>query len=156
MSTDPQDRILELLHERITVTPYDGRWPTMYAEEEAFLRNALPKDLVIRGGMNISAEEIEGLLLACPGVREVAVVGVPDALMGEKVCACVTPHDGHTLALEDIVQYLRAERHVAAYKLPEFLLSMPSLPRNPVGKILKTELRAQARARYAPSQGDAA
>ena len=114
------------------------------------------KDLVIRGGMNISAEEIEGLLLACPGVREVAVVGVPDALMGEKVCACVTPHDGHTLALEDIVQYLRAERHVAAYKLPEFLLSMPSLPRNPVGKILKTELRAQARARYAPSQGDAA
>ena len=52
------------------------------------------KDLVIRGGMNISAEEIEGLLLACPGVREVAVVGVPDAVLGEKVCACVVAARG--------------------------------------------------------------
>lgn len=114
------------------------------------------KDLVIRGGMNISAEEIEGLLLACPGVREVAVVGVPDAMMGEKVCVCVVPHDGHTLALDDIVQYLRNEKHVAAYKLPEYMLSMLSLPRNPVGKILKTELRALANARHVPTKGDTA
>ena len=114
------------------------------------------KDLVIRGGMNISAEELEGLLLACPGIREVAIVGVPDAVMGEKVCVCVAPHDGHALALGDIVQYLRNEKHVAAYKLPEYLLSMPSLPRNPVGKILKTELRVQAKACHAPLQGDAA
>jgi acyl-CoA synthetase (AMP-forming)/AMP-acid ligase II len=113
------------------------------------------KDLVIRGGMNISAEEIEGLLQACPGVREVAVVGVPDAVMGEKVCVCVAPQDGHTLALHDIVQYLRAEKHVAAFKLPEYLLSMPMLPRNPVGKILKTELRAQAKARHAAPERDA-
>jgi acyl-CoA synthetase (AMP-forming)/AMP-acid ligase II len=114
------------------------------------------KDLVIRGGMNISAEEIEGLLLECPGVREVAIVGVPDSVMGEKVCACVAAQDGHVLALNDIVLYLRNEKHVAAYKLPEYLLSMPGLPRNPVGKILKTELRAQAKARHAPSEGDAA
>ncbi len=114
------------------------------------------KDLVIRGGMNISAEEIEGLLLACPGVREVAVVGVPDSVMGEKVCVCVAPHDSHTLALDDIVQYLRNEKHVAAYKLPEYLLSMPMLPRNPVGKVLKTQLRAQAKARHAPSEGNVA
>jgi len=114
------------------------------------------KDLVIRGGMNISAEEIEGLLLACPGVREVAIVGVPDTVMGEKVCVCVAPHDGHALVLGDIVQYLRLEKHVAAYKLPEYLLSMPMLPRNPVGKILKTELRVLAKARHAPLEGDAA
>lgn len=114
------------------------------------------KDLVIRGGMNISAEEIEGLLLACPDVREVAVVGVPDPIMGEKLCVCVTPQDGHTLTLDGIVQYLRDEKHVAAYKLPEYLLSMPMLPRNPVGKVLKTELRAQARARYATAEGDVA
>jgi len=112
------------------------------------------KDLVIRGGMNISAEEIEGLLLACPGVREVAVVGVPDPLMGEKVCVCVAPRDGHTLVLGDIVKYLRDEKHVAAYKLPEYLLCVPMLPRNPVGKILKTELRTQARARHAAIEGD--
>ncbi len=48
MSRDTQERILELLHERIMVTPYDERWPAMYAEEEAFLESALPADLVIR------------------------------------------------------------------------------------------------------------
>jgi acyl-CoA synthetase (AMP-forming)/AMP-acid ligase II len=47
------------------------------------------KDLVMRGGMNISSEEIEGLLAACPGVQEVAVVGVPDQILGERLCACV-------------------------------------------------------------------
>jgi acyl-CoA synthetase (AMP-forming)/AMP-acid ligase II len=103
------------------------------------------KDLVIRGGMNISAEEIEGLLLSCPGVREVAVVGVPDAVLGEKVCVCVVGREGQSPALADLVQYLRTERHVAAYKLPEYLLPLAEMPRNPVGKILKTELRAQAR-----------
>jgi acyl-CoA synthetase (AMP-forming)/AMP-acid ligase II len=108
------------------------------------------KDLVIRGGMNISAEEIENLLQACPGVREVAVVGVPDTVLGEKVCACVVAHEGRTVVLADIVAWLRNEKHVAAYKLPEYLLPLPSLPRNPVGKVLKTELRAQAKALAAP------
>jgi acyl-CoA synthetase (AMP-forming)/AMP-acid ligase II len=103
------------------------------------------KDLVIRGGMNISAEEIEGLLLSCPGVREVAVVGVPDAVLGERVCVCVVGREGQPPALVDLVRYLRTERHVAAYKLPEYLLPLAEMPRNPVGKILKTELRAQAR-----------
>lgn len=114
------------------------------------------KDLVIRGGMNISAEELEGLLMACPGVREVAIVGVPDPILGEKVCVCVAPHDGHLPALEGIVQYLRDEKQVAAFKLPEYLLSLPALPRNPVGKVLKTELRVLAKARYAAAGGDTA
>ena len=104
------------------------------------------KDLVIRGGMNISSEEIEGLLSACPGVREVAVVGVPDPVMGEKLCACVAALDGHSVQLQDLVDYLRNEQHIAAFKLPEYLLQVPVLPRNPVGKILKRELRQQARA----------
>jgi len=104
------------------------------------------KDLVIRGGMNISAEEIEGLLQACPGVREVAVVGVPDDILGEKVCACIVVQERHRIVLGDIVAYLRTEKHVAAYKLPEYLMPLAAMPRNPVGKILKTELRAQAKA----------
>ena len=104
------------------------------------------KDLVIRGGMNISSEEIEGLLSACPGVREVAVVGVPDAVMGEKLCACVVAAEGHVLRLQDLTDYLRHEQHIAAFKLPVFLLPLAALPRNPVGKILKRELRLQARA----------
>jgi len=111
------------------------------------------KDLVIRGGMNISAEEIEGLLAGHPAITEVAVVGVPDLMLGEKVCACVVPKDGHAPTVEDLARYLRNEKHVAVYKLPEFLLSVPVLPRNPVGKVLKAQLRGQAKALFAPSDG---
>ena len=104
------------------------------------------KDLVIRGGVNISSEEIENLLMACPGVREAAVVGVPDDVLGEKVCACVVAADGASVTLDSIKTCLRDEKRIAIYKLPEYLLLLASLPRNPVGKILKRELREQARA----------
>jgi acyl-CoA synthetase (AMP-forming)/AMP-acid ligase II len=103
------------------------------------------KDLVMRGGMNISSEEIEGLLAACPGVQEVAVVGVPDRILGEKLCACVVSAPGQTVSLGDLVEFLRSQQRVAAYKLPEYVLQIDALPRNPVGKILKRELREQAR-----------
>ncbi len=104
------------------------------------------KDLVIRGGVNISSEEIENLLMACPGVREAAVVGVPDAALGEKVCACIVPAEGEAPVLAAITAFLREHRKVAVYKLPEYLLALDALPRNPVGKILKRELREQAKA----------
>ena len=104
------------------------------------------KDVVIRGGVNISSEEIENLLMACPGVREAAVVGVPDDVLGEKVCACVVAADGASVTLHDIKTFLRDEKRIAAYKLPEYLLPLTTLPRNPVGKILKRELREQAKA----------
>ena len=104
------------------------------------------KDLVIRGGMNISSEEIEGLLAACPGVREVAVVGVPDAILGEKLCACVVAAEGQPVSLQDLTVFLRDQQRIAVYKLPEYILHLPLLPRNPIGKILKRALREQAKA----------
>jgi acyl-CoA synthetase (AMP-forming)/AMP-acid ligase II len=104
------------------------------------------KDLVIRGGMNISSEEIENLLMACPGVREAAVVGVPDDVLGEKVCACIVVAEGASVTLDSIKGFLRDDKRIATYKLPEYLLQLVTLPRNPVGKILKRELREQARA----------
>ncbi len=107
------------------------------------------KDLVIRGGMNISSEEIEGLLAACPGVREVAVVGVPDAILGEKLCACVASLEGYHVNLGTLTAYLRDVQCIATYKLPEYFLHVDSLPRNPVGKILKRDLRAQMQTRFA-------
>jgi acyl-CoA synthetase (AMP-forming)/AMP-acid ligase II len=105
------------------------------------------KDLVIRGGFNISSEEIEGLLAACPGVREVAVVGVPDRILGEKLCACVVSMPGRVVSLQEVIEFLRDHQRIATYKLPEYLLPVvDALPRNPVGKILKRVLREQAKA----------
>ena len=99
------------------------------------------KDIIVRGGFNISSEELEALLLAHPKVREVAIVGYPDDNLGERVCAVVVPQAGATLALPELVAFLRTEKKVASYKLPEKLLLLDALPRNPVGKVLKRDLR---------------
>jgi len=101
------------------------------------------KDLVIRGGMNISPDEIESLLQAHPKVREVSVIGWPDARLGELVCVCVAPKAGETVTLAELVAYLRDDRRVASFKLPERMLLVDQLPRNPVGKVLKRTLREQ-------------
>lgn len=100
------------------------------------------KDIVIRGGMNISAEEVENLILGHPHVREAAVIGAPDPVMGERLCAVIVPQAGASLSLEELVAYLRDEGQVAAFKLPEQLLVLDAMPRNPMGKVLKRNLRA--------------
>lgn len=104
------------------------------------------KDIIIRGGMNISPDEVESLLQGHPKVREVAAVGWPDDVMGERVCACIAPRPGETVTLDEIVAWLRDEKHVAAFKLPERLLVLDELPRNPVGKIVKRDLRDRVEA----------
>ena len=109
------------------------------------------KDIVIRGGMNISSEEVEGLLIAHPKVREAAVIGYPDPVLGERVCAVVVPQPGQGVTLEELVGFMRGVEEVAAYKWPERLMVVDALPRNPLGKVLKRELRAQLAA-----QGEAA
>ncbi len=103
------------------------------------------KDLVIRGGVNISSEEIENLLAACPGVQEAAVVGVPDDTLGERLCACIVCKEGAVVTLQHIQDFLRNEKRIAVYKLPEYVLALNALPRNPVGKILKRDLRQLAK-----------
>lgn len=99
------------------------------------------KDIVIRGGMNISSEEVEGLLLAHPKVREAAIIGYPDPVLGERVCAIVAPQPGERVDLEELVAFLRNDEGVAAFKWPEKLIVVEQLPRNPLGKVLKRELR---------------
>jgi acyl-CoA synthetase len=99
------------------------------------------KDLVIRGGMNIAPAELEGLIADHPAVVDVAVVGDPDELLGERVAAVVTLTPGAELTLDELVTFLQGKR-IASYKLPERLDVRGELPRNPVGKILKRELRA--------------
>lgn len=99
------------------------------------------KDIIIRGGFNISAAEIENLALGHAGILDAAAISVPDDTMGEKVCLCIVPRDVNAPpTLSDIVQWMK-EQGVASYKLPEHLRLVKEIPRNPVGKILKTELR---------------
>ncbi|MCD9153869.1 class I adenylate-forming enzyme family protein [Aeromicrobium duanguangcaii] len=101
------------------------------------------KDLVIRGGMNIAPAEMEALIGEHPAVADVAVVGDPDEQMGERVAAVVTLNPGASLTLEELIEFLR-ESKIASYKLPERLEIRDELPRNPVGKVLKRELRRTA------------
>lgn len=98
------------------------------------------KDMIVRGGMNISPAELETLLAGHEDVEEVAVVGVPDPALGERTRAVVVPRAGAEVTLSSLVDFLR-ERHIASYKLPESLLVVDELPRNPVGKVLKRSLR---------------
>ncbi len=101
------------------------------------------KDMIIRGGMNISPAEVEGLLADHQAVAEVAVVGVPDDVLGERACAFVVPREGASVTLSQLVEHLRAKR-VASYKLPERVVVVDALPRNPLGKVLKRVLREGA------------
>lgn len=98
------------------------------------------KDLIIRGGMNISPEEIETLVVAHPKVAEVAALGYPDERLGERICIVVVPKPGEEVTLDEINDFLKSE-DIAKYKYPEILRTIESLPRNPVGKILKRDLR---------------
>ncbi|MEV0247667.1 class I adenylate-forming enzyme family protein [Nocardia sp. NPDC050712] len=98
------------------------------------------KEIIIRGGMNIAPAEIEGLLLDHPVIAEVAVVGYPDPVLGEKCCAIVVPKPGASITLGELTDHLRA-RDIASFKLPERLELAAVLPRNPVGKILRRQLR---------------
>jgi len=100
------------------------------------------KEIVIRGGMNITPREIEELLLAFPEVDRAAVVGLPDDRLGERVCACVVLAAGSTLGFEDMVARLRAEG-LATYKLPERLEILDALPMTASGKTQKFEIVAR-------------
>jgi non-ribosomal peptide synthetase component E (peptide arylation enzyme) len=98
------------------------------------------KDIINRGGLKVSAAEIEGLLLRHSDVRAVAVVGVPDSQVGEKSCAFVVPAEGCTPTLSELVSMLK-EIGIAAYKLPEYLILVAELPMTPTGKVQKFKLR---------------
>ena len=100
------------------------------------------KEIIIRGGMNIAPAEIEGILIDHPAVADVAVVGYDDEILGEKCCAVVVPAEGGDVALDDLVEYLRA-KEVASFKLPERLVTVENLPRNPVGKLQRREIRGE-------------
>jgi acyl-CoA synthetase (AMP-forming)/AMP-acid ligase II len=100
------------------------------------------KDIINRGGMKISPTEIDTLIEAHPAITEAAVCAYPDAELGERVCACVVIADEESPpSLQVLCDYL-LDRGLAKFKLPERIHYLSALPRNPMGKVVRTALQA--------------
>jgi len=100
------------------------------------------KDMICRGGENVYCVEVENALAAYPAVFEVAVIGVPDSMMGEKVGAVIVPRPGQDIDLDDLLAFAR--EHLADFKVPQYIVMRTEpMPRNPGGKMLKPVLRRE-------------
>jgi long-chain acyl-CoA synthetase len=101
------------------------------------------KDLIIRGGFNIYPRDVEEALYAFPKAAEAAVIGMPDALMGEEVIAFVVLRPGQSATAGEVIAFCQSR--LAKYKCPKEVRFVDALPKSPVGKILRKELRGQLR-----------
>ena len=97
------------------------------------------KDLINRAGEKISAEEVENLIISHPAVHNVACIAIPDAVLGERMCACIIPAAGASLTLDEVCAHL-LQKGVARFKLPERLELMAEFPTTRVGKVSKRDL----------------
>ena len=136
-----------------------------FVDEQGYLHlSGRKKDMINRGGTKIFPKEIEDLLHEHPAILRAAVIGMPDARLGERVCACVELKPGATLTLDEVKVFLEGKR-VMKHNVPERLEVMAALPQTPTGKVQKEPLvRAvadklaaeSARAGAAPAQGGSA
>ncbi|ROS32063.1 AMP-binding protein [Amycolatopsis thermoflava] len=117
-------------------------------DEDGYIRvTGRLKDIVIRGGMNISVRQVEDLLTGHPAVAACAVVGMPDRRLGERICLYLVPRPGHEdVTLEEIKEFLLGQG-LAIQKMPERLEVVPELPMTATGKIQKHRLRADIAAK---------
>ena len=108
-----------------------------YRDADGFLYiRGRKKDMIISGGQNVYAAELEDVILRCPGVLECAVVGLPDELWGERVTAVVVAPSDSGLTATQLEAFCR--RSLAGFKIPkEFVLQAESLPRTSNGKVQK-------------------
>ena len=100
------------------------------------------KDMIIRGGENIYPKEIEEFIYTHPKVKDVQVIGVPDAQYGEEIMACIILNDGETMTEEELKEYVLS--HMAKHKVPRYVNFVDSFPMNAAGKILKYKMREAA------------
>ena len=96
-------------------------------------------DMIIRGGENISPEEVENILYSHPKIEEAAVIGAPDPEWGQQPQAIVVLKKGEAGTAEEIIEYCRSR--LAGFKRPRSVIFVESLPRSPMGKVLKRKLR---------------
>ncbi len=98
-------------------------------------------EMIISGGENVFPREIEDLLADHPAIEEAALIGVEDEQFGQRLRAFVVVRDGHELTEEDVKAHVK--ENLARFKVPREVVFLDTLPRNPAGKVLKTELRAR-------------
>ncbi|GAB4346590.1 MAG: fatty acid--CoA ligase family protein [Candidatus Abyssubacteria bacterium] len=111
-----------------------------YLDEEGYLFIVeRKKDLIIRGGFNIYPKDVEETLYMHPAVAEAAVIGAPDELMGEQVVAYVVLRPNVRVTAEELISHCQS--HLARYKCPKRVEFLDSMPKTPIGKIQKKELR---------------
>ncbi len=97
------------------------------------------KDLIIRGGLNIYPWDVEEVIYEHPAVQDVAVIGVPDPIMGEEIKAFVVLKPGFSISDQELIPY--CQESLGKYKCPKYIEFIDLIPRNPVGKVLRQELR---------------
>lgn len=127
------DRTAEVVRDGVLYTGDVG-----YVDNEGrlFVRDR-GNALILRGGANVYPAEVERVLLEVPGVRGASVVGVPDERLGQRVAAAVESEDGYTLDLDEMSSHCSLQ--LARYKVPE-LWKVGPLPRNAMGKVVRTEI----------------
>jgi acyl-CoA synthetase (AMP-forming)/AMP-acid ligase II len=119
-------------------------------DEDGYLKiTGREKEIIIRGGANISVAEIEASLIGDPRIDQLAIVDVPDERLGERLCACVVPKStNNRLTLDDITE-IASNQGLARYKWPEYLEIMDELPLSSAGKVRRATLRERVLHRIA-------
>ena len=121
---------------------YTGDLATL--DEEGYVRIiGRKKEMIIRGGYNIYPREIEEIFYQHPAVLEVAVIGLPDTVLGEIVCAAIIVKDKETVQEEELQNYV--QEHLATYKCPTKIVILDEFPVTASGKIQKVELQKRLR-----------
>lgn len=119
-------------------------WPPRTVANTLDLRNAVhpfrlrTKDMIIRGGYNVYAREIEEVLYGHPDVAEAAVIGIPHESLGEEICAAVALKKAATATAQELREYVKVR--VATYKYPRQIWLVEALPKGPTGKVVKREI----------------
>ena len=111
-----------------------------YLDKEGYLYlKDRKQDLIVTGGENVYSSEVEAVLNRHPAVLEVAVIGIPDEIYGEKVIAVVTALSEPVLTQDDLIDFCRGK--IGGYKIPKEIHFVENIPKSALGKVLKTELR---------------
>lgn len=141
----------ELTQEAFTPDGWFKTGDLGYVDDEGFLHlKGRSKEIIIRGGLHVYPDEVELLLAQLPWVQAVSIVGIPDAVLGERTCACIIVNED-AAPPEDLLGAVRqaVSKRLADYKLPDAVLRVADLPRTPTGKVLRGVLRENAIARIA-------